>query len=85
MALNTKNAEGSTVITKEPDAEAYTNEIVDAALEQLGDADTVGDGFHAPDGDAQGGRRLPAIAGGGWRGSGGAVCPVPLPVEAQPA
>jgi NitT/TauT family transport system substrate-binding protein len=45
VALNTKNAEGSTVITTEPDAEAYTNEIVDAALEQLGDADTVGDGF----------------------------------------
>ena len=45
VALNTKNAEGSTVITAEPDAEAYTNEIVDAALEQLSDADTVGDGF----------------------------------------
>jgi NitT/TauT family transport system substrate-binding protein len=45
VALNTKNAEGSTVITKEPDPEAYTNEIVDAALEQLGDLDTVGDGF----------------------------------------
>jgi NitT/TauT family transport system substrate-binding protein len=45
VALNTKNAEGSTVITTEPDAEAYTNEIVDAALEQLSDADTVGDGF----------------------------------------
>jgi NitT/TauT family transport system substrate-binding protein len=45
VALNTKNAEGSTVITTEPDPEAYTNEIVDAALEQLGDVDTVGDGF----------------------------------------
>ena len=45
MALNTKNAEGSTVITEEPDADAYTNEIVDAALAELSGEDTTGDGF----------------------------------------
>ena len=45
MALNTKNAEGTTVITKEPDAEAYTNDIVDAALEELADEDTNGADF----------------------------------------
>ncbi len=45
VALNTKNAEGTTVITAEPDAEAYTNEIVDAALEELGDVDTTGADF----------------------------------------
>jgi NitT/TauT family transport system substrate-binding protein len=45
VALNTKNAEGSTVITAEPDAEAYTNEIVDAALAELGDLDATGADF----------------------------------------
>ena len=32
LAQETKNLEGSTVLTKAPDAEAYTNEIVTAAL-----------------------------------------------------
>ena len=45
VALNAKNAEGSTVITKEPDADAYSNEIVDAALAELSGEDTTGDGF----------------------------------------
>ena len=45
VALNTKNAEGTTVITKQPDKDAYTNEIADAAREQLKDEDTTGSGF----------------------------------------
>ena len=32
LAQETKNLEGSTVLTKAPDAEAYTNDIVTAAL-----------------------------------------------------
>ena len=47
VALNTKNAEGSTVITEEPDAEAYTNEYVEKALAELPDLDTKGDSFKA--------------------------------------
>ena len=45
VALNTKNAEGSTVITKDPDAEAYTNDIAKAALAQLASEDTTGASF----------------------------------------
>jgi NitT/TauT family transport system substrate-binding protein len=45
VALNTKNAEGSTVITKEPDADSWTNEIADAARDQLSDQDTTGSSF----------------------------------------
>jgi NitT/TauT family transport system substrate-binding protein len=45
VALNAKNAEGSTVITKQPDKDAYTNEIADAAREQLKDEDTTGSSF----------------------------------------
>ena len=45
VALNTKNAEGTTVITKEPDAEAYTNEIADAARAELADEDVNGTSF----------------------------------------
>jgi NitT/TauT family transport system substrate-binding protein len=45
VALNAKNAEGSTVITKEPDADAWTNEIADAARDQLSDQDTTGSSF----------------------------------------
>jgi NitT/TauT family transport system substrate-binding protein len=45
VALNTKNAEGTTVITKEPDAEAYTNEIADAARAALTDEDVNGADF----------------------------------------
>ncbi|MEU4647045.1 ABC transporter substrate-binding protein [Nocardia fluminea] len=35
IAKNTKNAEGATVLTKDPDAQAYTTEYVTKALEQL--------------------------------------------------
>ena len=35
IAQNTPNLDGATVLTKAPDADAYTNEIVDAALELL--------------------------------------------------
>jgi len=45
VALNAKNAEGSTVITKQPDKDAFTNEIADAARAQLKDEDTTGSGF----------------------------------------
>ena len=45
VALDTKNAEGSTVITKAPDADAYTNDITEAALKELADQDTTGEGF----------------------------------------
>jgi NitT/TauT family transport system substrate-binding protein len=47
IAIETKNQEGSTVITKDPGAEAYTNEIVTAAQQQLADKgiDINGAGF----------------------------------------
>jgi NitT/TauT family transport system substrate-binding protein len=45
VALNTKNAEGSTVITKEPEGLAYTNEYVEIAIGELPELDTKGDGF----------------------------------------
>jgi NitT/TauT family transport system substrate-binding protein len=47
VALNTKNLEGATVITKEPDPEAYTTQFADAANAALSAAglDTTGDGF----------------------------------------
>ena len=35
VALNTKNPEGKTVLTKEPDAEAYSNDYVNKALDEL--------------------------------------------------
>jgi len=35
IAKSTKNAEGSTVLTADPDAEAYTNEYVTQALDLL--------------------------------------------------
>lgn len=35
IAKNTKNAEGATVLTKDPDADAYTAEYVTKALDQL--------------------------------------------------
>ena len=35
LSLETKNLEGGTVLTKAPDAEAYTNDIVTQALEIL--------------------------------------------------
>jgi len=47
LAQETKNLEGSTVLTAAPDAEAYTNDIVTEALallEGLG-VDTKGEGF----------------------------------------
>ena len=47
VAQGTKNADGDTVLTKAPDAEAYTNEYTEkalAALDEMG-MDTKGDGF----------------------------------------
>ncbi|MEY4223948.1 MAG: hypothetical protein RIS33_882 [Actinomycetota bacterium] len=47
LSQETKNLEGSTVLTKAPDAEAYTNDIVNEALallESLG-VDTKGEGY----------------------------------------
>lgn len=35
IAKNTKNAEGATVLTKDPDADAYSTEYVTKALDQL--------------------------------------------------
>ena len=35
IAMDTRNAEGQTVITEEPDADAYTNDYVQQALEEL--------------------------------------------------
>jgi NitT/TauT family transport system substrate-binding protein len=47
IAQETKNLEGSTVLTKAPDAEAYTNDIVTAALAILDGmgVDTKGSSF----------------------------------------
>jgi NitT/TauT family transport system substrate-binding protein len=46
LSLNTPNLEGSTVLTAEPDAGAFTNDIVDEALALLGgDFDAAGSGF----------------------------------------
>jgi len=49
VALETRNAEGSTVITAEPEGLAFTNDIVEAALAELTDegVDVAGDGFEA--------------------------------------
>ena len=59
VALNTKNAEGTTVITKQPDKDAYTND--DRRTRpgtQLKDEDTTGSGFKPLDGHPQRGRLL---------------------------
>jgi NitT/TauT family transport system substrate-binding protein len=47
IALETKNLEGTTVLTKAPDATAFTNDIVTAALAMLEEQgiDTKGEGF----------------------------------------
>ncbi len=45
VAETAKNLEGSTVITKDPGAAAYTNEYIKKALAELGDLDTKGAGF----------------------------------------
>jgi NitT/TauT family transport system substrate-binding protein len=47
VALQAKNADGATVLTKQPDAEAYTNDYVTKALETLKSegVDVVGAGF----------------------------------------
>ncbi|KQR11021.1 ABC transporter substrate-binding protein [Cellulomonas sp. Leaf334] len=47
VALTTKNDQGATVITTEPDAEAYTNEYVEQALAELKEegVDVSGDDF----------------------------------------
>jgi NitT/TauT family transport system substrate-binding protein len=46
IAINTPSLEGATVLTEEPSEGSYTNDIVTAAHELLGDdVDIVGDGF----------------------------------------
>ena len=47
IALGTKNLEGATVLTAQPDADAYTNDIVTEALTMLAEMgiDVNGDGF----------------------------------------
>jgi NitT/TauT family transport system substrate-binding protein len=35
VALNTQNGDGDTVITKEPDSDAYTTDYTEQALENL--------------------------------------------------
>ena len=47
VALQAKNADGATVLTKQPDKEAFTNEYVSTAIETLkGEGvDVVGSGF----------------------------------------
>ena len=47
VALQAKNADGATVLTRQPDAEAFTNEYVTRALETLKSegVDVVGEGF----------------------------------------
>jgi NitT/TauT family transport system substrate-binding protein len=47
VALNARNAEGATVLTAEPEGLAFTNEYAEAALENLADEDTTGEGFEA--------------------------------------
>jgi NitT/TauT family transport system substrate-binding protein len=43
IATGTKNLEGGTVLSKPVDPESWTNDIVNAAIEQLGgDVDTTG-------------------------------------------
>jgi NitT/TauT family transport system substrate-binding protein len=51
VALTTKNDQGATVITTEPDAEAYTNEYVEKALAELKDegVDVSGEDFEPID------------------------------------
>ena len=47
IALKTKNAEGKTVLTKQPEGLAYTNDYMQKALDKLGsqNVDVVGTGF----------------------------------------
>jgi NitT/TauT family transport system substrate-binding protein len=47
MAMNTKNDQGKTIISKEPPSSAYTNEYVDKALDELkaDGVDVMGSGF----------------------------------------
>jgi NitT/TauT family transport system substrate-binding protein len=47
VALQAKNADGATVLTKQPDAEAYTNDYVTKALETLKSegVDVAGSGY----------------------------------------
>jgi NitT/TauT family transport system substrate-binding protein len=51
IALETRNAEGSTVITAEPEGLAFTNDIVEAALAELEEegVDTTGEDFEEID------------------------------------
>ena len=47
IALKTKNAEGTTVLTKQPEGLAYTNDYVQKALDKLAaqNVDVTGAGF----------------------------------------
>ena len=47
IAMDTTNAEGQTVITKEPDADAWTNDYVQQAIDELSTegVDVTGSGF----------------------------------------
>src|SRR3712207_79954 len=47
VALNTRNADGATVLTREPDPEAFSNDYVNRALELLRSegVDVVGSGY----------------------------------------
>ena len=67
IALETKNLEGSTVLTAAPDAEAFTNDIVTEALALLEakGVDTTGDGLHADRGHPGRRRGIGRSRGGG--------------------
>jgi NitT/TauT family transport system substrate-binding protein len=45
IAKTTKNADGDTVLTKDPEGLAYTNDYAEKALAELGDEDTKGAEF----------------------------------------
>jgi NitT/TauT family transport system substrate-binding protein len=49
ISLETPNLDGDTVLTAEPDPEAHTNDIVDAAHELLGGMDLSGSGWQPID------------------------------------
>jgi len=45
ISLETPNLDGDTVLTAEPDPDAFTNDLVDAAHELLGGMDLSGSGW----------------------------------------
>ena len=72
--MTTKNQDGETVLTKQPEGLAYTNEYVQQAIDQAKAAgvDVNGAGVPAPDGHPERRRRLDL---------GGAGAPVPAPLR----